>query len=362
MYAALTDSLRSWRLETRQELNGDRTHYIFASGVDRWRPLFRIGGGTFGEVWQERCLSGPHINELRAVKHISKRQAQFTKLSQRELEALVTFSDPRVCSHRHLVQGRLLNDVQYQEHFVRCLGWFEDENNLFIAMELVQNGDLQGYIKKGNFPETEVALITAQVARALQCMHQLNFVHRDLKPQVPFNSPFQTTSICFDADITLKNILVSQPGPEWRVKVADFGIARVMDGTNFGTRNIGTYGYMAPELRDQSTRCTPAVDVWALGAVAFCMRTGRPPSDRQLVDYQRDQEQFPGRALSACSGPLMAFVMAMMADLPEQRLTIEQVLVHEWLVIRTSGTTRYVRRDPGRLLDRLSAQEMLIIL
>lgn len=150
--------------------------------------------------------------------------------------------------------------------------------------------------------------------------------------------------------MTLKNILVSQPGPQWRVKVADFGIARVMDGTNFGTRNIGTYGYMAPELRDQSTRCTPAVDVFALGAVTFCMRTRRAPSERQLIDYQRDQEQFTGRALGACSGPLMAFVMAMMADLPEQRLTIGQVLAHEWLVSRTSGTARYVKRLPPNTL------------
>lgn len=59
-------------------------------------------------------------------------------------------------------------------------------------MEFAQNGDLQGYINKGNFPETDVALITAQVARALQYMHQLNFVHRDLKPQVPSNNPTKT--------------------------------------------------------------------------------------------------------------------------------------------------------------------------
>ncbi|KAG7291068.1 hypothetical protein NEMBOFW57_001078 [Staphylotrichum longicolle] len=214
-------------------------------------------------------------------------------------------------------------------------------------MEFAQNGDLQGYINKGNFPETDVALITAQVARALQDMHQLNFVHRDLKPQVPSNNPTKTSYPCFDADMTLKNILVSQPGPQWRVKVADFGIARVMDGTNFGTRNIGTYGYMAPELRDQSTRCTPAVDVFALGAVTFCMRTGQAPKERQLIDYQRDQEQFPGRALGACSGPLMAFVMAMMDDLPEQRLTIGQVLAHEWLVSRTSGTARHKDTKSG---------------
>jgi len=119
-----------------------------------------------------------------------------------------------------------------------------------------------------------------------------------------------------------------------------------MDGTNFGTRNIGTHGYMAPELMDQNKRCTPAVDVWALGAVAFCMRTGRPPNAWQLIEYQKDQDQFPGRPLGTCSGSLMAFVMATMAQLPERRLSIDQVLGHEWLAMRTSGTTRYVNGRP----------------
>jgi len=190
MYAALNDNLRSWRLDTRQEVNGDWSHYIFASGVECWRPVGRIGGGTFGEVWQEQCLSGPHINELRAVKHISKRQAQFITSSQRELEALVTFSHDRVRPTVNKCDGGyLLNKIQYQEHFVRCLGWFENEDDLCIAMEFVQNGDLQGFINNRNFPEAEAALITAQVAQALQYMHRQNFVHRDLKPQVPSNHP-----------------------------------------------------------------------------------------------------------------------------------------------------------------------------
>lgn len=50
-------------------------------------------------------------------------------------------------------------------------------------MEFLEYGDLQQYITKP-FPEPEAALVTSQVAQALQYMHQKNYVHRDIKPLV----------------------------------------------------------------------------------------------------------------------------------------------------------------------------------
>lgn len=73
---------------------------------------------------------------------------------------------------------------QYKHYFVQFLGWFDDPRNLYIAMEFVEHGNLQSFIK-APFPEHEAAAIITQVARALQYMHQRNFVHRDVKPLVP---------------------------------------------------------------------------------------------------------------------------------------------------------------------------------
>ena len=132
-----------------------------------------------------------------------------------------------------------------------------------------------------------------------------------------------------------KNILVSHPGPNWHVKVADFGTSKKTEGTSLGTRSVGSPGYTAPELfGGSSEQYTAAVDVWALGAVAFCLRTGRPPflSTKHLMDYSRDHRvQFPIRPLGTSSGFCMNFVLGTMADLPERRLTIEHVLAHDWL-------------------------------
>ncbi|KAI0410301.1 kinase-like domain-containing protein [Xylaria grammica] len=301
MDSILTELLRPWRLESRKG-EGDWYHDL-PSGTECWRPVKSLGSGTFGDVSQEQCVSALSQGAVRAVKRISKRQAHFLQSSKRELEALITFSDT--------------NHPQYQQHFVRFLGWFEDSVDLYIAMEFIQYGNLQQYIDQGVFPEPEAASVTTQVARALQFMHQKHFVHRDLKPM---------------------NILVSQVGPQWAVKVADFGIAKQTDGTAAATHGIGTPGYMAPELFG-SSEYTAAVDVWALGAVAFCMRTRFPPfrTHMQLYDYHRDQTHFPVRALGSSSGFCMNFVLGTMTERPERRLTIEQVLAHDWLAIHTEA-------------------------
>lgn len=125
-----------------------------------------------------------------------------------------------------------------------------------------------------------------------------------------------------------QNILVSCPGPQWHVKVADFGISKNTDGTSLATL-IGIPGYIAPELLGDSLNSyTAAVDVWALGAVAFCMRTDFPPFPtlQHLMNYVRDHKtQFPVRPLGRSSGFCMNFVLSTMAESPERRLTIDQV-------------------------------------
>ncbi|KAL3476005.1 kinase-like domain-containing protein [Aspergillus californicus] len=301
MEVFLSTSLVDWRLETRFDGNGDRYHRV-SDGDECWRPIKRLGNGTFGDVWQEHCLSGSKNNTLRAVKQIRRHQEGFDKLSKRELDALVAFSNPDV--------------PEYRDHFVQCLGWFNDNYYLYIAMEYIHFGDLQQYVTCRTFPESEAASIALQVAQALRYMHESSFVHRDLKPL---------------------NILVAEPGPRWHVKLADFGLAKSMDGTVLATQAIGTRGYMAPELVEESTtEYTPAVDIWALGAVVFCMRTCSPPflSTRQLIEYvYRNNTRLITGPLGLSSRYCVDFVLRAMDVEAPARLTIDQVLAHDWLSV-----------------------------
>ncbi|KAL3475998.1 kinase-like domain-containing protein [Aspergillus californicus] len=288
--------LRYWKLETTYNGAGDRYHRRSTGDGETWRPTKPLGSGSFGDVWQERCTAGPSQNAVRAVKQLHKRHTKFLEMSQREIEALITFSA-----------------AEYRRHFVQFLGWFDDTDHLYLAMEFIEYGDLQRFIT-APFPESEAVSIVTQIAQALRYMHQKSFVHRDVKPL---------------------NILVCSPRPNWHVKLADFGIAKKTDGTALGTHCIGSSGYMAPELYDTlSPQYTAAVDIWSLGAVAFCLRTCSPPfrTIKHLLDYTRDHRvQFPIRPLGTSSGFCMNFILGAMEDLPERRFTIEHVLAHEWL-------------------------------
>ncbi|KXJ88770.1 kinase-like domain-containing protein, partial [Microdochium bolleyi] len=126
-----------------------------------------------------------------------------------------------------------------------------------IVMEYLALGDLQKHIDTTPLPESCARLIASQVLEGLDFMHSNNFVHRDLKPS---------------------NIMVKSPGPDWWVKIADFGLSkrRHEDFTTLHTMNRGTMGYAAPEilgLQAGAASYTFAVDMWSLGAVVYKLVT-----------------------------------------------------------------------------------------
>ncbi|KAE8449251.1 hypothetical protein EG329_008418 [Mollisiaceae sp. DMI_Dod_QoI] len=174
-------------------------------------------------------------------------------------------------------------------------------------MEYLELGDLEGYLKTP-LSNLESRQIVQQLLEGIGLMHDNNFVHRDLKPA---------------------NVLVLRKGPQWWVKIADFGITKRLDDTAARTI-IGTEAYLAPEVRgiytidsleaDEST-FSFAVDIWTIGAITFRMVTGSGPftSGRKLYDYVVREQQFPidPRMSPECAD----FVTKTMAASPRRRPT-----------------------------------------
>ena len=129
----------------------------------------------------------------------------------------------------------------------------------FLVMELLRGEELGKRVKRlGRLPLEEVRVYLHQTALALDKTHKASIVHRDIKPG---------------------NIFVTEreDGQPW-IKVLDFGIAKlVAESTEVAaTHAFGTPIYMAPEQFDPRARITAAVDIYALGLVAFTLLTGRP--------------------------------------------------------------------------------------
>lgn len=127
----------------------------------------------------------------------------------------------------------------------------------FFSMEYVEGTDLQRVIRESPLAPVQAARYVRDVARAIHHAHENGLLHRDLKPA---------------------NVLIDRQN---RVRVTDFGLAKVLDAdgglTASGTA-LGTPHYMAPEQAvGQSDRATRQTDVYALGAILFACVTGRPP-------------------------------------------------------------------------------------
>jgi serine/threonine protein kinase/ankyrin repeat protein len=133
----------------------------------------------------------------------------------------------------------------------------EEGDNVFIVMEFVEGASLEHLLTNNPSLDRAWALdILAQIAVALDYAHKTNVVHRDIKPA---------------------NILVRSDG---RVKIADFGIAKLTASATSGMTgagmSVGSPAYMSPE-QIQATEIDGRSDQFALGTIAFQMLAGRMP-------------------------------------------------------------------------------------
>jgi serine/threonine-protein kinase len=127
----------------------------------------------------------------------------------------------------------------------------------WLVMELLKGRDFAEIVRaRGHVPPSEVVAWLVQVGRALDKAHARGVVHRDLKPENLF--------------------LTEDDDGRPRVKILDFGIAKIVHGVGDATtQSGGTPGYMAPEQARQGGSIGPATDVWALGLITYTLLVGR---------------------------------------------------------------------------------------
>jgi serine/threonine protein kinase len=138
-----------------------------------------------------------------------------------------------------------------------------------LVMELVTGGELfDRIVERGQYTERDAADVIATLCDALNHMHAHNVVHRDLKPE---------------------NILLSDKSPDAPLKVADFGLARVVSNKDLMRTACGTPGYVAPEvLRNQGYE-GGAIDMWSTGVILYILLCGFPPFHEEELPALFDQ-------------------------------------------------------------------------
>ena len=188
-------------------------------------------------------------------------------------------------------------------HVVHVYTFGEDDGRLYIASQLIPDGDLDTVLRTRGAPPLGLALeLMAQVASGLADAHGAGLVHRDIKPA---------------------NVLLRERADGHVAYLGDFGIARNEDADPTSTSHtVGTPSYMAPELH-LGAGAGVASDIYSLGCLLWATRSGAPPyggtSDFQIVTAHLDRPVPQLEGSSPQVQQVNAILRTAMAKQPEDR-------------------------------------------
>jgi serine/threonine-protein kinase len=245
-----------------------------------------LGRGTCGTVWEGEGPDGPVAVKL-LREDLAADQTLIARFVQ-ERTALTSLHHPNVVGVRDLVV---------------------DGDDLALVMDLVRGSDLRHLLEnEGALRPQLAASLVAGTAEGLAAAHAQGIIHRDVKPE---------------------NILMDPSSGALVPRLADFGIARLVDGPRRtrATRIIGTPDYLAPEVIE-GLQPGPAVDMYALGTVLFELLTGWTPfggGHPGAVLRRHVTDKIP--PLPGVPGPLAALVASCLAKGPAARLTAAEFAI-----------------------------------
>jgi hypothetical protein len=244
----------------------------------RYELQSRIAIGGMGEVWQATDL-------------VIGRQVAIKILKDEYL------GDPGFLE-RFRAEARHAALVNH-EGIANVFDYGEEEGSAYLVMELVPGEALSTILEREHvLPTDKVLDIVAQTAAALQAAHAAGLVHRDIKPG---------------------NLLIT---PDGRVKITDFGIARIADQVPLTATGqvMGTVQYLSPE-QASGHPASPTTDIYSLGIVAYEALAGRRPftGESQVAIAMAQINETPPDLPVTVSEPVRNLVYSCIAKNPADR-------------------------------------------
>ena len=253
-----------------------------------------IGKGGFGKVWKvidKKSKTVYALKEMSKVKVIDKKSEKSIKYERELLSRL---------KHPFIV------NMYYA---------FQDYDNLYLVMDLLNGGDLRYHIcRKRKFSEEQTRFFISCIVLALEYIHSKSVIHRDIKPE---------------------NLVLDDNG---YIRITDFGIAKVFSNRN-ASETSGTPGYMSPEVMKGQNH-THAVDYFAVGVIGYELMLGKRPysgrSRKEIKEQMISKAAIirPEEVPTGWSEEAVDFINKMLIRKPEKRLGykgVAEVKGHPWL-------------------------------
>ena len=245
---------------------------------NRYKLTSRIAVGGMGEVWKgvDSVLGREVAAKILKDEYLS--ESTFLARFRAEAQNMGRVSDPGIAG---------------------VYDYGDEQGSPYLVMEYVPGEALSAIIERSApLSETDTLSIVTQAAQALGAAHKVGVIHRDIKPG---------------------NILMT---PDFRVKITDFGIARVTDQAPLTKTGqvMGTAQYLAPE-QATGKGSGPGSDLYALGIIAYEALAGQRPftGDSQVaIAIAQVNQQHPPLP-DTVSEPLRRFVDCLLEKKPERR-------------------------------------------
>jgi len=222
---------------------------------------------------------------------------------------------------RLTTEMEILKKVQHPN--IICLKEVIDTKNcLFIVTELVTGGELfDKIVEIGSYSEKDAANLVAKMVSAIDYLHEMNIVHRDLKPE---------------------NLLLKDANSISEVKLADFGLSKIVSQKAMMQTACGTPGYVAPEVL-LAKGYDKEVDLWSIGVITYILLCGFPPFYNEKLQLLFEQimkadYDFPEDYWSDISDNAKDFIRKLLVVDPKKRLNGKDALKHPWLTGNASST------------------------
>jgi|ERR1712216_398424 len=200
---------------------------------------------------------------------------------------------------------------------------FDESKSFYMVMEVCSGGELfDRIVEKEKYTEKDAATVVSSVADALAYCHKKGIVHRDLKPE---------------------NLLLTSAEDDSSVKIADFGLAKLLNDETIMQTACGTPGYVAPEILE-STAYDEKVDAWSLGVISYILLCGFPPfyDENNAMLFQAikaGQYDFPSPYWDEVSQEAKDFIAKLLVVNPGDRMSCADVASDPWItqVLGTGG-------------------------
>ncbi|KAB1281882.1 Serine/threonine-protein kinase PLK4 [Camelus dromedarius] len=250
------------------------------------------------------------------------------------LEVAIKMIDKKAMCKAGMVQ-RVQNEVKIHcqlKHpsILELYNYFEDNNYVYLVLEMCHNGEMNRYLKNRRkpFSENEARHFMHQIITGMLYLHSHGILHRDL---------------------TLSNLLLTR---NMNIKIADFGLATQLKMPHEKHYTLcGTPNYISPEIATRSAHGLES-DIWSLGCMFYTLLIGRPPFDTDTVKNTLNKVVLADYEMPTfLSREAKDLIHQLLRRNPADRLSLSSVLDHPFMSRNASTKSK----DSGTVEDSIDS-------